>query len=541
MSARTSLGVLVAVLWFAGVGRASVEPDRRVSMHVTEIAGSVAFVDAGDADGLAAGMPVRFEPARGAPVVLAVNAKTAAIELGGATAAVGDALFATRATPRVSPKLADNTAQWPDPVLPASRGASPAEIPLGLGERRVAITIIGSTFGAVGQGYRRGDGELRAIGSFELVDDAPLGADLDAGARVYSDGYAHSRTPLLVRAALVRYGDPSSPDVAIGRLRYAATSLGMLDGGRAVLHYRDLELAAFGGLVPDPISGKPDTTASRFGTELIYRDDHSALRPRIAIVAHGSTWDGKLDERRVNVAASIVHGGTWLDTWAEVQSFAHDNPFGASGVEVVGAGASAEWRRSDAHVGADLTYLVPERSLRIAALVPEWLCTRLPDLSTAGPERCAGGDRQLASTVSGGVRSGAWAIDGAASIAYQHATEITVGGSGYLRGELRRGIGSVHATASASRAAFATWISGEVGAGIAPSRRVDATIAYRLERLDEKPARLVFGTTPDLVHSIVADVHATITPTLELGIFTLGSFGANREVLASLLTLAWRP
>ena len=35
-------------------------------------------------------------------------------------------------------------------------------------------------------------------------------------------------------------------------------------------HRGDLEVAAFGGVVPDPLSGKPDTSATRFGGEVIY-------------------------------------------------------------------------------------------------------------------------------------------------------------------------------------------------------------------------------------------------------------------------------
>ena len=407
-------------------GRAEAEPPgARIEMHVTEVSGDIAFVDVGDAAGLAAGMPARFEPARGKPVVLEVTAKTAAIKLEGATVAVGETLYAARRAPHAQPKLADNTGQWPDPVMPATIAAAPTAVELGgPDERRISLAIIGHTFGAIGQGYRRGEGEVRVIGSFQLLREMPLGADLDASARFYAKGYNTNRAPLLVRAAALRYGDARSPDLAVGRLRYAATSLGMLDGGRVSVHTGDVELAAFGGLVPDPIDGRPDTTASRFGAEMIYSDDESVMRPRVAVTAHASTWDGTLDERRLNLAASMVHGGAWLDAWAEVQSFAQDaahNPFGASAIEVVGAGASVEWRRRDAHLGADLTYLVPERSLRIAALIPEWLCSRTPTMDPVEP--CTGNDRSVASTVSAGLRGDAWAIDGAGSIAYTHETE----------------------------------------------------------------------------------------------------------------------
>ena len=38
-------------------------------------------------------------------------------------------------------------------------------------------------------------------------------------------------TPLFVRAAQLRYGAADDPALLVGRLRYAASSLGALDGG----------------------------------------------------------------------------------------------------------------------------------------------------------------------------------------------------------------------------------------------------------------------------------------------------------------------
>jgi len=502
-----------------------------ITMSITEVAGELAFVDAGEESALKPGMPVTAGTRTG--VVVEVNAKTAAVRLTGA--AIGEQLTAIPDAPPTPSKLADSTGQWPAPILPATQ-ETPSVIPLrgASDDRRVSLAIIGHAFGTAGQGNRRGEGELRVIGSFELLRERPLGADLDASARVYAKGFDRVRPPILVRAASLRYGDPTSPDLALGRLHYATTGLGLLDGGRASLKLGSkYELAAFGGLVPDPIDGKPTTTASRFGTEFVYDDRESAYRPRLAIGAHGSTWRGELDERRLNVVATAVVGGTWLDAWTEVSSFAADNPFGASQIEVTGAGASVEWRRRDAHLGADITYIVPERSLRIAELIPEWLCTRVP-LAAGMAEPCTGTDRFGAATIAGGVRGDAWALDGALSLAYTSALATTFAPSGYLRGEWRRGIGSVHATASGGRTYFGDWVSGEVGAAIAPTRKFDVGLAYRPERLDETPFDAV------VIHSIVADARASVTPALDLGAFVLTSFGANREVLAGMLTFALR-
>ena len=112
--------------------------------------------------------------------------------------------------------------------------------------------------------------EGQVVASFDRISDQPLAADVDAAVRLFGTGFdTGSRVPLFVRAAMLRCGDANDPSLAVGRLRYAATSVGMLDGGRAAFRTGHLELAAYGGLVPDPISGAPSSGASRFGAEAI--------------------------------------------------------------------------------------------------------------------------------------------------------------------------------------------------------------------------------------------------------------------------------
>ena len=159
---------------------------------------------------------------------------------------------------------------------------------------------------------------------------------------------------MFVRAAQLRYGDAADPRLALGRLRYAASSVGMLDGGRASARVGAVEVAAFGGLVPDPLSGKPDTGASRFGGEVVYDAAAAAWQPRLAVTAHGSTWDGELDERRLSVVTSASREALRLDGWAELQAFPSDNPFDAGAVELTGAGATAQWRKRGRHLGVDV-------------------------------------------------------------------------------------------------------------------------------------------------------------------------------------------
>src|SRR5262249_9621988 len=146
------------------------------------------------------------------------------------------------------------------------------------------ITVVGHAYGAADRASKAGDAEGRVIATFDLLDDRPLAADLDVAGRWFSGGYdRRTHTPLFVRAAQLRNGDPAEPRLALGRLRFAATWVGMLDGGRASARIGAIEIAAFGGAVPDPLSGKPDTAATRFGGELAYDAPQAPWQPRLAI------------------------------------------------------------------------------------------------------------------------------------------------------------------------------------------------------------------------------------------------------------------
>ena len=148
---------------------------------------------------------------------------------------------------------------------------------------RAHVTVIGHGFGAADRTGVAGEAEARVIASFDLMTGAPArDRGRRRGARLRDGANRGARTPVFVRAAQLRYGDACDPQLAIGRLRYAASSVGMLDGARARIRTGKLEVGAFGGLVPDPISGKPDTGASRFGAEVAYDDPGGRWQPRVA-------------------------------------------------------------------------------------------------------------------------------------------------------------------------------------------------------------------------------------------------------------------
>ncbi|MGE5184361.1 MAG: hypothetical protein ACM31C_19965 [Acidobacteriota bacterium] len=517
-----------------------------VTVKVVEVAGGNAYVQPGRAAGLIPGTKVRF---RGRELtVVESTEKTAMLETEGMQLVPGDSGSANvdrtaAATVKMLPKPRPAEAfkeQWPAPVLPAEV-QTPKPVPLGEGRApggRAHVTVIGHGFGAVQKGRgAEGDGEARVIASFDAMSDRPLAVDLDVAGRAFSSGYDKAtHTPVYVRAAQLRYGDQYDPSFALGRLRFAASSVGMLDGGRAAAHFGTLELAAFGGLVPDPVSGKPSTDASRFGAELVYDANATPWQPRVAVVATGSTWSGQLDERRLSVVASANRASTYVDGWAQANQFPSGNPWNASAVELTGAGATLEWREHGDHLGLDAVYLRPERTLQLQSVLPQgWLCTAVPQ-SGMVPETCAGGDWWASASASGGLRRGRLTLDAVGTIGDSHGVYSGYDSSGYVRGEVWFGTTRLILGGSGGHASFADWVAGEAGIGAALSRRVDAIVTYRPELLD-----YTASTGPMTLHSIVLDGHYALSPAFDIAASALGTLGTDRDAIALLATFVWRP
>lgn len=516
-----------------------------VSVHVVEVAGGVAYIDVGRAAGIVRGTTIAFGTVE--LIVTEATETTAVIELGTVTLAVGAtgtanvtpgavAATHTRAAPRPAEAF---VGQWPHAQVPSAQ-QRPATVPLGAGAPpgRAHVTVIGQGFAAASRDAVDAEAQGRIIASFDLLADRPLALDADVAARVYASGAnSGARTPLFVRTVQLRYGDAYDPRFALGRLRYAAASLGMLDGARAAYRTGVFEVGAFGGLVPDPVSGKPSTDASRFGAEVAYDDPSVPWQPRVSLTAYGSTWTGSLDERRVTATASARKDALWLDAWTELQSFATDNPWGASAVEVTGAGATADYRRGGKHVAVDVTFLRPERSLRLAAaLPPEWLCTRQPQPGAGLDEPCTGGDSWVSASVSAGARGERWSVDAIGAIGRTNGVVTSFDSSGYVSGELRFGTRRLLAGASAGRANFGSWTAGELGAGVVMSHSVALSARYRPELID-----YVASTGATLLHSVVIDADYPMSSSLDAALSLVGSTGVDRDAAAALATLVWRP
>lgn len=497
-----------------------------LTVTVTDVAGGLAYLDKGERDGVVRGTRITF--GRAVYVVIEVTASTAVVEANLALGAKGTAVVTPGTTkvetlPKPRPPEAFRD-QWPAAELPAaSQHPQPVALGGAVPRGRAQVTLIGHGFAAIDKHRTDAAGEARVIATFDLMTERPLAADVDVAGRAYRAGAnGDERVPLFVRAAQLRYGPADDPRVALGRLRYAASAVGVLDGVRASARLPHVELAAFGGLVPDPVSGKPETSASRFGVEAVYDADDTRWRPRLALTAYGSTWDGELDEKRLAVSASANRASLWLDGWAEAQAFSSDNPWGARSVEITGAGATAAWRERGKHVAADVTFIKPERSLRLAAVLPAtWL----------------EGDTWTSGSLSAGLRGARWSVDAIGAIGRtSSAIDVAYDASGFVIGELRFGPRRVFAAASAGQASFARWTAGQVGAGFALGRRLDVAASYRPELLD-----YVAATEPMLLHAATLDVHYAAAANLDLAVSAVGTTGADRDVLAVLSTVIWRP
>jgi hypothetical protein len=226
----------------------------------------------------------------------------------------------------------------------------------------------------------------------------PLAFDLDGAVQKWigpgadaRDG-SGARNLWRVRELMVSYGAAARAWAGIGRLRYAASTLGTLDGLRVQTPITGgLRVSAFGGVLPDPTNGAPSLEAQRFGAELAYSAPEAPLRPELALVANGSTFDGKLDERRLSGVVGIFPGRSRLGGHFEVSSFPGDNPWGASSVELTKAGADASLRFGPITLGARFDLRQPERSRWLASyLPPSFFCLAAPASPATAAEPCDG-------------------------------------------------------------------------------------------------------------------------------------------------------
>jgi len=406
----TVLAVLATLLSTARVASAEEQARHSVPVKVIDIGGGRAFVTPGEEGGLAKGTEVVFGSQR--LKVAAVSSSYAVVELNKERPLTlgesGEALVGTK-TEQVSEERHRNVPVavdayrdvWPEPTLPSTT-KEPVHVPLGR-ERPTRARMDLSLGTSASIGFRGQpttlDGYLRARLLSEPIEGVPFRIEADVEGQFWwapdldQRRGDRSRPYLDVRALQLSYGEGSGFYAALGRLRYAASTLGMLDGARIQSpSIRGFTFGAFGGLLPNPYSGITEWTVGRFGVEITYQDLGSRLRPMASLVAHGSVFENTIDERRLSLDVGLFPDDSRIGAHLETSFHDKDNPWNVPVAEVSAAGIDGSYRRSWFEIGARFDLRRPERSLWLDSILPpSWLCTAMVTMS-GDPEPCTGDD-----------------------------------------------------------------------------------------------------------------------------------------------------
>lgn len=390
MTRRASMAAVVCLGVSLCGGRAWAQDT--VAVEVVDVAGDRAYVQPGETAGVRRGSPValrdrRYEviAATGGYAVILHDGHVRVGDRGQATV-VSESAEEVRRLPAPEP-LAAFAGQWPDASRPADH-QHPRPVPLGpvsdAARSFAALSLAEGAMVPLSGGAKSVErGEARARVHVEPFRESPLRLDADAAAQLWLaedlDQRAgdDSRFPVRVRQLEAAYGDAAATFAALGRLRYASRTLGMLDGARAQAEVVDgFTLGAFGGLVPDPLDGMPASDASRFGAEVGYEVPEAELRPRLSLTGHGSYFDGGIDERRLVAAANVFPDDAHAGAYAELSLYDRDNPWGVNEQELSAAGADGSATLGIVELGARVDLQRPERSRWLAAFLPPgFLCT----------------------------------------------------------------------------------------------------------------------------------------------------------------------
>lgn len=383
-------------------------PAGEIAVTVVEVAGTQAYLKPGAKAGIRRGARVTLRQ-REYTVVQATDSFAAIVVAEDAVHEkdVGRAVPAEETATKVvelSKPRALSTWQdaWPDAVPPAST-QQPRFVPLGDAERdrRWDVRLYTAAGALLPLGPRGSNLSRVEIGARVHAEPfaAPAAFDADVAVQRWFDPNLSQRSggearPLVyVRELLASYrGDGFY--AGVGRMRYAASTLGTLDGARASGPLGSgFSIGAFGGLLPNPLSGAASLSGNRFGVEATYNRPDAELRPSAALVAQGSTFDGKFDERRISGIASLFPGRSRLGAHFEVSAFDTSNPWKANPVELTQAGIDSSLRFGQVVVDGRFDLRQPERSRWLGSYLPlSYFCTTVPAPAgaPAGSETCDG-------------------------------------------------------------------------------------------------------------------------------------------------------
>ncbi len=441
--------------------------------------------------------------------------------------------------------------RWPEATVPAD-SQNPSPIPLGkMSDHRRSYAMLALTAASV---LPQRDGraaisnaQLRARVHLEPLKAQPLAIDADLAARGwFSNGELAlrrgdaARQPLRIRQLQATYGTDNDWLAAAGRLRAAARLLGALDGARVQARVApDIDAAAFGGVLPDPLGGGVVGRASRFGAELTWNDLDAELAPSASLVAYGSTFGGELDERRVAGSFDIFGGNLLAGANFEASFYDADNPWGADSAELTQAAAYGSYRLGRVEVGGQLALQRPERSRFIASyLPPGWFCQMTPIGGSTGNEPCQAVETRYSGGLQANYRDEDWsAFLGASAVtsALADSQNLSAFAGAQLQnvaGPLRVGVNGMYASGS-----FFTTTAGVLAVG-APllSGTLDVTGRYR-------PAlgRYRADDSSFLEHDIGTDVTAYIGD--DISAMASGDYITSRDVNVIVVqgAMIWRP
>lgn len=416
-----------ALLARPGVAEA---PRAPLELHVVEVAGGRAYLSPGPGRGQR--IEDHVSVGRRRYRVVASSAKRVVVEmLDGSLKRGQRALVST--TPRVAQTFATRPAppslhafedRWGEPVRPATAQA-PRFVPLGAATHsrrsRTLVVLDHSRIEPLsGPGVAISRTRLRAALHVELA--RALAVDADAVVELWqADDLAGRRgdasRPLISVSQLGLQYHGESLQAAIGRLRYAASTLGTLDGARASTAIGNgFGVAAFGGTLADPRDASPRTDASRFGAELLWHGDLARAPTRASLTAQGSSFEGRLDERRLTATFESYPEFARLGARAEASFYERDNPWNAQPAELTALAGDAALRAGALRFGASLETRRPERSRWLGAALPAgYFCVTATRAGSGVDEPCVGGDMRAMTALTAAWDSVAWTIDAGAS------------------------------------------------------------------------------------------------------------------------------
>lgn len=535
-------------------------PGTSVDVTVTEIAGGQAYLKPGTAGGVLRGAKVSL---RGKPfTVVQATSTFAVIDIAedavrendrGQAVVVNEEEEKPTQLPAPQP-LARWERAWPEPEPPASR-QTPKYVPLSIDERDKRWDIRFSTLtasiiplGSRGESLTRAEINARIHAepfSAPFAFDADVSVQRWFAPNIDARQGSESRPMIWVREFLATYGSRGGVMGSVGRMRYASSMLGTLDGARVTIPAgAGFSVSAFGGALPHPLSGAPALVAQRLGIETTYARPDTELRPEAALTLHGSTFDGDLDERRISAMVGVYPGHTRVGGHAEVSQFSSDNPWKASPVELTAAGVDASTRLGVFRLGGRLDVRQPVRSRWLLSYLPlSWFCRTTPDpAAPTGPEIC---DGTVSTRAMAAADAGFDAGPVSLTVGATQSGDLTQGDSaptmtgGFAAGRIVRigGIARVDVSATYGAATMAETRSLTFGPGVSLfADRLDlgayyryAVVAYRSDRASLTQSA-VGGTILLLPSSIVlATVQAEAMK------------GDDANALLVLASLVWRP